>query len=97
MVEYSMTPDEEALIRRRAAELHSDGCSGPTEVFHICCLAHDIAYRTGADHFDHPITRREADARFRRCMQSRSPVGRFSPTAWFRWVLVRIFGRGRAW
>ena len=37
-----------------------------------------------------PITRREADARFRRCLQKHSKLGRFSPMSWWRWLGVRI-------
>lgn len=43
-----------------------------------------------------PITRAEADARFRRCHQNRSRFGRWSPMAAYRWLGVRWRG-GKAW
>lgn len=82
-------------VRARANELESDGCSVVTEAFQQCCFEHDIAYRTGARLDGTPITRREADARFRQCMQLRSRFGKVSPMAWWRWAGVRLFGRGK--
>lgn len=80
-------------VREMARTLGSDGCSGPTfELYRDCCLQHDIAYRTGRDEDGAPITRREADARFRQCMQARSALGRWSPVAWWRWLAVRAVG-----
>ena len=89
-------------VRQRAAELGSDGCTLVTELYQDCCLEHDIAYRTGRDLDGHPITRAQADQRFRQCIQARSPLGRFSPLAWWRWAGVRLFGwlfwkGGRPW
>lgn len=81
------------LVYAKAAELSSDGCSYVTEAFHQCCLEHDIHYRTGRRLNVKPITRRQADQRFRECMQMRSRFGKFSPMAWWRWAGVRIFGR----
>jgi len=91
-----LTEEERLLITRRAKELGSDGCTGTVEIFRICCLQHDIAYRTRHDMYGDPITRREADAQFRRCMQGESRLGRFSIIAVCRWILMRIVGRG-AW
>ena len=85
-----------ALVRAQAAALGADGCSGVPDFYLDCCLAHDIAYRTGRDFRGNVSTRAEADAGFRRCMQSQSPFGVFSPMAWWRWVGVRLFG-GRSW
>ena len=86
-------------IRWLAERLKSDGCTVVSEMYHECCLEHDIAYRTGHDPRELyykgrvvPISRRETDARFRKCMQSRSKLGRFSPVSWFRWLGVRAFG-----
>ena len=90
------TDAEASAIRAQAAALGSDGCSGPSEVFHLCCLAHDIAYRTTRDFTGQPVTRRAADRAFRACMIGRSRLGWLSPVAWGRWALVRIFARG-AW
>ena len=80
-------------VRDQAAALGSDGCSGPTvEWYRDCCLQHDIIYRTGRDEEGQPVSRREADARFRRCMQQQSRLGRYSPVSWWRWLAVRALG-----
>ena len=85
-----------AAVRARAAELKADGCSGVPEFYRDCCMNHDIHYRTHKTLEGEPITRAEADARFRRCMQDRSRFGKSSPMALWRWLGVRLFGR-KAW
>jgi hypothetical protein len=40
-----------------------------------------------------PITRGEADKRFRQCNQKKSKLGKWSPFAAWRWVGVRLLGR----
>lgn len=80
-------------IYDKAAELGSDGCTFATGGFRDCCIEHDVHYRLGTTIDGYPITRREADARFRSCMQCRSKVGWWSPVAWWRWAAVRVFGR----
>lgn len=83
-------------VREEAAKLEADGCSGVPD-FHLdCCLEHDIHYRTRFTIDGQPISRRKADARFRKCIQSRSKFGKMSPMSWWRWAGVRIFGRS-AW
>lgn len=79
-------------VRRVAASLHSDGCSVVSELYHDCCLEHDIHYRTQRQLDGKFITRSEADKQFRVCMQSRSPFKWFSLVSWIRWAGVRIFG-----
>jgi hypothetical protein len=80
-------------VTETARELGGDGCSGPTlQVFRSCCDEHDIHYRTGQRLDGRPITRGEADAEFRRCMQQRSRLGRWSPMPWWRWLAVRAVG-----
>ena len=80
-------------VKETARELGGDGCSGPTLQFHrACCDEHDIHYRTGRRLDGQPITRREADAAFRRCMQERSPMGALAPMSWWRWAAVRVMG-----
>ena len=79
-------------VRKMAFRLHSDGCTGATELYHDCCLEHDIAYRTGGNIFGERRTRAQADARFRRCMQARSWFGKWSVVAWARWAVVRVVG-----
>lgn len=79
-------------VRKRAAELQSDGCSHVTQAFLDCCLEHDIHYRTGHTLLGVKITREEADRLFRKCMQQRSMFKYFSPMSWWRWMAVRVFG-----
>lgn len=43
-------------------------------------------------HLADPITRRDADARMRSCIQQKAPFKRFSPIAWIRWAGVRAGG-----
>lgn len=101
-----------SFIEKEATALKSDGCTLVSELFHICCLEHDCAYKLHKDPRDayryfeqgctnywdlaSPISRGEADKRFRKCMQERSKLGRFSPVSWLRWVGVRV-GASRAW
>lgn len=85
-------PDYAAKVRKRALELGTDGCSSITQVYQLCCYEHDIAYRTAKDVEGNPLTRREADAAFRKCMQGKSKLGKASPVAAVRWVAVRAFG-----
>jgi hypothetical protein len=80
-------------VYAEGARLNSDGCSYVSEAFHQCCVEHDGHYRRGTWINGKPITRKEADARFRECMQMRSRFGKLSPMAWWRWAGVRIFGR----
>lgn len=79
-------------VRKRAKELHSDGCSHAKDWYLDCCLQHDIAYRQGCSVDGTPMTRTHADAQFRHCIQQRSPLGRCSPMSWVRWTGVRLFG-----
>ena len=80
-------------IRRQAHALGTDGCSGPTlPLFVDCCYQHDIAYRTHSDEFGDPITRGEADARFRACIQSRDILGELSLIAHARYLVLRAVG-----
>lgn len=82
-------------VRDRAAELGTDGCTGALG-FHVeCCLEHDIHCRTGKTLDGQPITMREANARFRSCLQSRSKLGWFSPMAWWRWAVVSVVKRDK--
>lgn len=91
-----------AWLRREAESRGFDGCTGVSELYHLCCLEHDFAYRTGlcprayfVGRYVQP-TRRATDARFRRCMQEMSPLGVASPVALIRWIGVRLLA-GRAW
>jgi hypothetical protein len=80
------------LIRDKADELGTDGCTFAGSAFRDCCKRHDIEYRTGQTVSGKVVTRDEADRRFLACMQSRSRLGWFSPIAWLRYLAVRQFG-----
>lgn len=77
-------------IADKAAELGTDGCTGATGAFRDCCLEHDIHWRTGKTLDGTPISKQEANNRFRSCMQSRSIFGYYSPVAWYRWCAVSL-------
>lgn len=83
---------EREEIRRQATALNSDGCTGVLDLYRVCCEAHDIAYRTQKDHHGNPITRAQADAAFRACIQAQSPLGGGSMLSWWRWLGVRALG-----
>lgn len=87
-----MTESYWTRVRDKAAQLGSDGCSNATGAFADCCLEHDILYRTGMTLDGDPISRRDADARFKACMRRHSRLGWFSPMALIRWSAVRMFG-----
>lgn len=86
----------EQWVREKATELGTDGCTLVTELFHWCCLEHDIAYRTGLDPRalyrgqEIPITRAEATNRFRDCMRKRAKTPLGHVVAWGRWVGLRV-------
>jgi hypothetical protein len=83
-------------VRRAARRIGSDGCSGVSDCYVIACWDHDIAYRTGHDIFDKPVTRELADLKLRWAIQHESALGRCSPMSWWRWAGVRLFG-GSSW
>lgn len=63
-----MTPNEEywTRVRARATALGSDGCTAVSEWLQDCCYEHDVHCRTGMTLAGMPISRIEADAKFRR-------------------------------
>lgn len=88
-----------AEVEHQAKVLNSDGCTAVTDFRIECCWRHDIAYSTGKDVDGLPISKKEADALFRECIQSRSPLRhiglqKLSPMSWIRWAGVSLFGRG---
>lgn len=72
--------------------IESDGCTAVTELYHICCVVHDLGYREGIDPWGRTVSRADVDRSFRLCMQKHSKLGRFSPMSWWRWVGVRVGG-----
>lgn len=85
-----VTEDDLKVI---AEAIQTDGCTGVADFYLCACILHDYWYRTGVD-LDGvtPITRAEADRRFRRIIQQRSVFGRLSPMSWWRWAGVRLLG-----
>lgn len=79
-------------VRRYAADEDSDACSGVGDLYADCCFEHDHAYRTGTDVYGRAMTRAEADAAMRRCIQAHSVLGVMDPLSWWRWAGVRLFG-----
>ena len=102
---WEWVADEAALIR-------TDGCSKVSGAYRRHCLVHDLSYYYAADPVSAyqgyvrgdpqywaraiAITKAQADAVFRRGMQSDSPAGFFSPLAAWRWLGLKI-GGGKAW
>lgn len=74
--------------------ISSDGCTDVPD-FHskCCCIIHDLGYRFKIDPWGNPVSRRTVDANLRKCMESKSQLGKFSPFAWTYWLGVRSFGR----
>ena len=90
---YDFSQVDWDAVRRKAMALQSDGCSGPTLPIYVqCCFQHDIAYRTHCDEHGAPITRKQADQRFRACMEHFSILGDHSLIAEWRYWAVRLFG-----
>jgi len=50
------------------------------------CAGHDYWY------FADAIERSEADDRFKKCIQDRSKLGKWSPISWVRWLGVKVGG-----
>jgi hypothetical protein len=76
--------------------IHSDGCSAVPDFYRDCCVVHDWFYRTHRNFYGTRITRQEADRALMECIESKSPFGRWSPMAHWRYWAVRRFGR-KAW
>ena len=109
---YLLRPTYWAWIRSEAERHGSDGCSAVMGFHVECCFEHDLSYRHAKDPRDayrreregeidpwlhaKPITRAEADRRFRQCHQNRSKLGRYSPMAIYRWLGVKWGGQS-AW
>ena len=83
------TSEEWALVRRA----ENDGCTGVIDWQVDCCRMHDYYYRHGIHWLDGlPVTRTQADAAYRQCMQERAAW--WNPIPVIRWIGVRILGRG---
>jgi hypothetical protein len=86
-------PLTDAHVALLATAIQSDGCTAVSELFHECCVVHDLGYEFGIDPWGRQVTKRAIDAAFRRSMQKRSKLGVLSPVAAVRWLGVRLFGR----
>lgn len=100
-------------MSEQAALIHSDGCTGVTNLYGDCCRQHDVegfhgrsatdAYRlylTGASDYWHraqPITFEEWNKHFRSCHFRSSRLGHWSPLAWARYGAVRMRKGRAAW
>lgn len=85
-------------VRRLAAKLHSDGCTGVPDLwFSDCCRQHDIEYRTGRTWRGRATSRWQADWRLARCVYQRAitPIDRYVGSLMI-WIGVRVLG-ARAW
>lgn len=79
-------------VKLLAKAIRSDGCTCVSELYHECCVVHDLGYEFGIDPWGKKVSKRDIDAAFRRGMQERSKLGVFSPVAAARWLGVAIFG-----
>lgn len=83
-------------IRRQAAALKADGCTGVPDFYRIACLRHDIHYRTHRTTRGKPITKEWADRHFSSAIRHLSALGDWSPMAWWRRRAVEKLG-DKAW
>lgn len=72
----------------------TDGCTGVKDWYVEACYEHDFHYTYRKTLWGDPLTRDEADSRFREQIQARSPFKRFSPMSWWRYLAVRRLGDG---
>jgi hypothetical protein len=70
----------------------ADGCTGVTEMYHECCIFHDLGYRYHIDVYGEEITKDKVDSNFKKCIQSRSWMKWFNPVSWWRYAGVKWFG-----
>lgn len=81
-------------LKTLAESIGSDGCSHATQWYQQCCWEHDWAYVTGTTPRGVPVTKEQADQRFRDCIQAHSSFRWFSPMSWWRFLAVKKFGKG---
>jgi hypothetical protein len=72
--------------------IKSDGCTVVSELYHECCVVHDLGYEFGIDPWGNKVTKTQTDTNFRRCMQMRAKLGRFAPIPLIRYIGVTLFG-----
>jgi len=77
-------------VKLVAKALKSDGCTGVADIYLPACWEHDIHCRTGQTVFGKKIKPSEEDWIFHERIQEMSPLGVFSPMAWWRYAGVRL-------
>jgi hypothetical protein len=85
-----ITPE---YIKNLNEAISSDGCTGVVDWYKDCCIVHDLGYRYHVDPWGNVVTRSQVDANFRKCIQNKSKLKKFSPVSWLRWSAVRLLGR----
>lgn len=81
-----------AYCKALKVAINSDGCSDVPDLYVDCCILHDLAYGFGINHYGLKMKKSDADALLRRCMQCKSPLGRFSVISWTYWFGVHFLG-----
>lgn len=101
-----------SFVKYEATKIDSDGCSWVSELYHPCCLQHDLGYyyaripesaysyylQDVVGYWDKATTasKDEIDVAFRDCIQKRSKAKKWSPLSWIRYAGVKWFGK-KAW
>ena len=89
-----ITKDYWDLVKAKAHDLGTDGCTLALPAFRKCCLRHDVENRTKQSAVSgRPLTNAEIDARLLACMQAHSWLGWYSPIAWLYYLSVTQIGR----
>lgn len=92
-----LTIEERVEIIKQADALGSDGCTVVGETYHICCLEHDIPYRTGKNFKGESVTKSQTDKRFLQCMQEESKFGKWAILPYLRWFGVAVLNWNGGW
>ena len=88
MIAPDWTPSYRELIRRVAAALDTDHCTGVPDFYRDACDEHDVHARTHRTLDDDWLTKQQAATIFKSRIQVDSPLGRWSPMAqWRYWAL----------
>jgi hypothetical protein len=89
--EHESLTDEHVKLIEEA--IQSDGCTIVSELYHECCVVHDLGYQFAIDPWGRQVTKGQIDTAYRQCMEQRSKLGRYNPISWMRYLGVRAFGR----
>jgi hypothetical protein len=81
-----------ANITAWAEQSGSDGCTHAAEVYVSACHEHDFHCVYHSTWFGDHISSKQAAVRLKQVHQWKSPFGRLSPMAQWRWLMVRYFG-----